>query len=42
MLGYGPSFDRSHIPKTLTLIGLRITVQELTPHAAVWHPHPVV
>src|SRR4029453_17409959 len=42
MVGYGGSFDSSHIPKTLTLIGVRITVQDLTPHATVWHPHPVV
>src|SRR5947209_2294887 len=42
MVGYGPSFDRSHIPKTLAFIGLRITVQALTPHAPVWHPQPVV
>src|SRR5215217_4289373 len=42
MLGYGHSFDHSHIPETLTPIGLRIAVQDLTPHATVWHPHPVV
>jgi hypothetical protein len=42
MVGYGPSLDRSHIPKTLPLIGVRITVQDLTPHPTVWYPHLVV
>src|ERR671922_462460 len=42
MVGYGGSFDRSHVPKTLTLIGVRITVEDLTPHTTVWHPHPII
>src|SRR5215467_3868098 len=42
MVGYGGSFNRSHIPKALPLIGVRITVQNLTPHATIWHTHPVV
>src|SRR5262245_50799122 len=42
MLEYGHRFDCSHIPKTLPLIDVRIAVQGLTPHATVWHPHPVV
>src|SRR5438309_5653949 len=42
MVGYGGSFNSSHIPKTLSLIGMRIAVEDLTPHTTVWHPHPVV
>src|SRR5438094_6264342 len=42
MAGYGGGFDSSHIPKTLPPISVRITVQDLTPHTTVWHPHPVV
>ena len=40
--GEGGSFDSSHIPKTLPIIGVRIAVQDLTPHATVWYPHAVV
>src|SRR5262249_43161377 len=42
MVGYGGSFDRSHIPKTLPPIGVCITIQDLAPHTTVWHPHAVV
>src|SRR5262252_6362795 len=42
MVGYGGSFDCSHIPETLPRIDVRITVEDLMPHTTVWHPHTVV